>query len=472
MVKQRSSNLCRPRYATPRRPERETLGPAVAAVAEQLGHPLMPWQRQIADVGLELRDDGVPAYRHVTFTVPRQSGKTTLILAWEVQRALGWTRMLKGAQRIAYSAQSGKAAHDKLLDDQWPLLNARKRALGVKRCVRSNGFESIEFANGSRVVLLASSTDSGHGQTIDLGVRDELFEDKDFRREQALNPAMATRRHAQVLTASTMGTEESVALNNAVEVGRRAVEDDTGSGVCYFEWSATPDDDPGDHAVWWRCMPALGRTIDLTVVEDAYQTMQLEEFRRAYLNIPTATLGDRVIPLVSWRAVCSPDVEAVADVFAFDVNPQREAAGIVAVGDGPVVEVVDYRPGVEWLTGRICELSERYGAPFALDRSGPAGSFVPELERQKVRLLELDASTSARAAGRFFDRVMAGKIKVCTDTDLDKAVEGAARREHGDTWSWGRKSSRYDVSLLVAATVACWALENDTGGGTPWGIYA
>jgi hypothetical protein len=40
---------CPPQYETPRDPARDTLGPAVA-VAEALGTPLMPWQRQVADM--------------------------------------------------------------------------------------------------------------------------------------------------------------------------------------------------------------------------------------------------------------------------------------------------------------------------------------------------------------------------------------------------------------------------------------
>src|SRR5690348_15325275 len=87
MVKPVSSDLCQPRWSTPRNPTRPTLGPALAAIANELGQPLMPWQRLVADVGLELTDDGRPAYREVVFTVPRQSGKTTVILGWAVQRA-------------------------------------------------------------------------------------------------------------------------------------------------------------------------------------------------------------------------------------------------------------------------------------------------------------------------------------------------------------------------------------------------
>ena len=456
MVKQPSSNLCVPRWATRRRPERETLGPAVGAVAAELGQPLMPWQAQVADVGLELLPDGRPAYRAVRFTVPRQSGKTTLILGWEVQRALGWAQRLSAPQRIVYSAQTGKDAREKLLEDQWPLLVRRKSKFGILKPVRTNGSEAVVWTNGSRLVLLASGAASGHGKTVDMAVKDELFADEDLRRDQALNPAMATKSHAQEITASTMGTDASVALNAEVKAGREAVEADVDRGVAYFEWSADPDADPADPATWWRCMPALGRTISLEIVEHAYQTLEFDEFRRAYLNIPTAS-GVTVFPPSSWAAVCDKDLEATGEVFAFDVNPERSAAGIVAVGPGPVVEVVDFHPGTGWLVARLAELAEKYPrARFALDRNGPAGAFIDELERQSVPLVPLDATEVVRATGKFYDLVVDAELQVRTNADLDVAVAGASKRLVGDSFAWGRKSSASDISLLVAATVGVW----------------
>jgi predicted AAA+ superfamily ATPase len=66
----------------------------------------MPWQQLVADVGTQLVEDPetgklVPAWREVVVTVPRQSGKTTLVLGFEVHRALKWG----GGQRVAYTAQ-------------------------------------------------------------------------------------------------------------------------------------------------------------------------------------------------------------------------------------------------------------------------------------------------------------------------------------------------------------------------------
>ncbi len=38
------------------------------------------------------------------------------------------------------------------------------------------------------------------------------------------------------------------------------------SGVCLLEWAADPGADPTSEAVWWGCMPALGRLADVDTV--------------------------------------------------------------------------------------------------------------------------------------------------------------------------------------------------------------
>ena len=101
------------------------------------------------------------------------------------------------------------------------------------------------------------------------------------------------------------------------------------------------------------------------------------------MNIPTVS-DERVIPQLAWDLVCSPDVEATVGYFGVDVNAERSAAAIVAAGAGPVLEVVDYRPGVAWLVPRCLELHNRYGVPFVLDATGPAGSYIGALQAQGI----------------------------------------------------------------------------------------
>jgi len=442
-----------PRWATPRSPDRETIGPAIGAIAARMGLPLMPWQQLVADVGGEMDlETGLPAYRDVIVTVPRQSGKTTLVLGWELQRALGWGE----AQRIVYSAQSGNDARKKLIEDQVPLLERRKSKLGIQRILRGMGNEAVEFTNGSRIVLLASTADSGHGKTVDLGVKDEFFADYDDRRDQSLVPAMATRPAAQVLTTSTMGTDESIPLNRAVERGRLAVELGERSGVCYFEWSAAPADDPDDPETWRRCMPALNRTITEAVVAHARATLPAGEFSRAFLNLRTKA-GDRVLPIEAWNAVC--DDQSAPEgrpTFALDVNPERSAGAIVAASAG-VAELVEYRDAIGWLVPRSVELSQRWSAPrWIVDSTGPAASLIPEMERAGLKVEPASAKDLVAACGAFYDGLLENRIRIRRHVRLDEAAAGAAKRTIGDAWAWTRKSAASDISPLVAATLALW----------------
>jgi len=416
----------------------------------------MPWQQLVADVGGELDPaTGLPVYREVIVTVPRQSGKTTLVLGWEIQRAHGWDT----PQRIVYSAQSGNDARKKLIEDQVPILEPRRKKLGIRRILRGMGNEAIEFANGSRIVLLASTADSGHGKTIDLGVKDELFADYDDRRDQAMIPAMATRQAAQVLTASTMGTDESFPLNRAVERGREAVAAGVTSGIAYFEWSADPDEDPDDPDTWRRCMPALGRTITERVIVHARATLADGEFRRAFLNQQTKA-EDRVIPGANWAAVCADDVGPEGElVFSLDVNPERNAGAIVAASPG-AAELVDHRGGTGWIVGRAVELTGRHGsARWLVDAVGPAGSLIPELERAGLTVQPVSPKEMVAACGQFYDAVMDGKIQIRHHPKLDEAVAGAAKRSVGDAWAWTRKNASTDVSPLVALTLGLWGAQ-------------
>jgi hypothetical protein len=333
------------------------------------------------------------------------------------------------------------------------LLEPRKAKLGIRSILRGMGNEAVVWRNGSRLVLLASSTDSGHGKTVDLAIKDELFADVDDRRDQALVPAMATRAAAQTLTLSTMGTDSSLPLNRAVERGRVAVTAGQRSGIAYFEWSAEPDADLDDPAVWWSCMPALGHTQTEAVVAHARSTLTDGEFRRAFLNVRMGA-EEMVFPAGTWNAVQGNVAPDGAVVLGVDVNPERTRGSIVAADAQARVEVVEYRAGTAWLVERAAEMQSRWQAPVAVDPSGPARSLVPELEQAGVNVVKV--TDMPGACGDIFDRVVEGRIQVRRHLDLDAAVAAAVRKVSGDVWRWDRRSPAADISPLVAATVAVW----------------
>jgi hypothetical protein len=411
----------------------------------------MPWQQMIANIATEIDEEtGKPAYREVVVTVPRQSGKTTLVLAWELHRTLLWG----GSQKVAYTAQTGWDARRKLIDDQAPLLMASPLRAAVEKVIRGAGNEAVIFRNGSRIDVLASTESAGHGRTVDLAVLDEAFADTDDRREQALLPAMATRSDAQLLVVSTMGTESSTYLNRKIDTGRAAIADDIGSGIAYFEWSADTGADIDDPATWWSCMPALGHTISEEVVRHARQTMSEGDFRRSMLNQKTIS-DERVISLSVWQQVVRDDVEPRGVLrFGLDVSPDRSSAAIAVADDQGNGELVDHQAGVGWVVGRIVELCKKWDAPVAVDAYGPAGSLIEEISSCGVRVIRYSTREMTYACGSLFDRLSDAKVRIRRHPALDEAAAGARRRTTGDSWLWARRDGECDVTPLVALTMA------------------
>lgn len=405
----------------------------------------------------ELLPSGLPAYREIRVTVPRQQGKTAgLLLPLMVHRALAFGR----PQRILYTAQDRNHAREKW-QEQVELLDTTplRRLYSVRR---SNGSERIRWRTGSTHSITAGGETSGHGFTLDLGVIDEAFAQTDDRLVQAFRPAMMTRRDAQLWIVSTAGTDDSVFLRERVDDGRARVEAGDTADVAYFEWSAPDDADPEDPATWFAAMPALGTLIDVDTVRADRAAMDAGEFARAYLNRWTPG-GAPVFDLASWTRCRDATSSASGPVaFGIDVSPDRRTGTIAAAGgrrDGRVhVEIVDRRPGVEWIADRIAELDRRHRpVAVALDPSGPAGSLVTDLSqlRRVPPLLLLTGRAYAQACGALFDDVQTGRLAHLGQPALDDAAAGARRRTLGDAWTWSRHDgATADPAPLIAATLA------------------
>jgi len=428
----------------------------VARISAALGTPLLPWQRFVADVALEHDERGVPYYREVRLTVPRQSGKTTLILAVATDRCLSFDR----PQRVLYSAQDRNHAREKWVEQVDMLERSPLRRLFRVR--RSNGSERITWRTGSVLGITASGDKSGHGFTLDEAFIDEAFAQVDDRLVQGFRPAMVTRRDAQLWILSTAGTEESVFLRDRVDDGRARVEAGERAGVAYFEWSAPDDWDVEDRATWRAAMPALGLTIDEETVAADFATMDSGEFARAYLN-RWAPKGVPVFGLGQWLACLDATSKATGAIaFGIDVAPDRSTASIAASGgrgDGRVhVELVDRRDGTDWVVSRMGELVERWRpVAVAIDPGAPAGSLVTGLSLARVPLLLCNGRQYGQACGMFYDDVAQGRLAQRGQPALDDAVIGARKRQLGEAWAWARIPEAADPAPLIAATLARWA---------------
>ncbi|BCJ45327.1 hypothetical protein GCM10010168_85960 [Actinoplanes ianthinogenes] len=503
---------CPPRWGTARNFDRKTYGPKVAKIARALGTPLMPWQRYVVDTALEIDPETESlAYRGVDITVPRQSGKTSLILPVMI-----WRGMYKPRQRIVYGAQTAVAAREKWEDEHLVAMGAARSLKNRYRERKANGREAILWGNGSIQTLLASTEMAGHGKTLDMAALDEYFAQVDYRSDQAVGPAMITRADAQKWRLSTAGTQKSVPFNAMRKRGRAAIEVGRLSTIAFFDWCALPGMMRDDPATWRSCMPALcpapvrgvcrcSREWRHTVTEPAIATEletyaeDLGEFDRAYLNI-SRELGeldlDPNVPTAEeWALLADPEApggEVLA--LAIDCTPDGGWTSIVAVGDSPLgmplIKVLDHGAGRGWVPGRIRQLVDRLNPVcVVLDDKSAAGVLLLPLEKvgikrmppvnednprqgpQRGQLWVPTVQQLGAACGSFTDAVRGGQLVHLGQQEMTIALDGAKTRPLGDgAWAWGRKIASADISPLVAGSLGLAGLERWRHLSKPLGV--
>jgi len=454
-------------------------------VAAQLGKPFMPWQQYVADVILEIDPDtGLLVYTEFGLTVPRQSGKSTLLLAKAVHRASA-TKFFGPRQQIVYTAQTRKDARKKWEEDYVEDLKASRTFRSRVVPHLGNGNEHIRFPNRSRFGIESTTEKAGHGPTIDEAYIDEAFAQVDGRMEQAFGPAMITRRNKQLGWISTAGWEDaSPYLKAKVAAGRVQVELGLRQGLAYFEWSASQDAAPEDRGGWWSFMPALGHTITEDAIAAELAKCQregkLNDFRRAYMNlwVPKSAATDWVvIPKPAWEARLTAPVRAEAPVaFGLAASwPDAESCSVGLAGRHAgwlVGQVVERRPGTSWVLDRLVELDRHEHCGFVIDPAGPAGRLVPGIEAKGLSLVKATAREVTQACGQFYDSVCgdAPRFAHFGQDDLDAAVAGAGKHPMGDAWRWDRQP---DTDPLEAVTLAAWghATRSHEQGPEPFAIW-
>lgn len=480
-IRRTTGLTCLPRFSTPRT-HRATYGPKVGEVARNLGYTFMPWQQHVCDVALEVDPrTGLLVYRECCLTVPRQSGKTALLLAVMVHRAVAFITQHERKQRILYSAQTRNAARAKWEDEHVETLD-RSRYRRDYRVRKGLGKEAIKWNNGSMHGITSNTETASHGETLDLGVIDEAFAQEDTRMEQAFKPAQITRDQPQIWINSTAGTRKSTFLRSKVDTGRLLTASQTElidtyapsqlvyspvfRGSCYFEWSAPNEAEPGDPAVWDACMPALGYTINREAIQHEFDTMDLADFRRAYLNQWSDEFPDEwlVIARDKWMGVLDPDSKPVRRlVFAIDTTPERSFTSISVCGkraDGAYhVETVKHAPGSKWAVDTMKALAvlwegREWHVIVVIDAASAAASMITELEEAGIEVKVTTAQEYVRACGLFYDYVDTKRVFHLGESQLSVALAGAVKRVLEASWAWARKGLSVDISPLVGATLA------------------
>ncbi|MDI9885914.1 terminase [Streptomyces sp. HNM0645] len=450
-------------------------GQEAVELAAEAGLVLDEWQKFVLHVGLGEQPDGSWSAFETCVNVPRQNGKGGVIEARELAGLF-----LLGEQLILHSAHEFKTAKEAFLRIERLIMNTDALRKRVRNVRRTTGEEAVEMMNGARLRFLARSGGSGRGFTGNLNVLDEAMILGDDAMG-ALMPTMAAVRNPQIWYLGSAGIgPQSMQLGRLRQRALDALESgEPDPSLAYMEWSVNPHvtecsrdcqdhDDPRSPLSVAKANPALGYRLSLAHTERERLSMGEAIFNRERLGVgdyPSDSADTwSVIGEDVWRALADGDSQPSDPVaFAIDVTPERSHASICVAGlNGSAVhvEVVDNRPGTDWVVERARDLHERWSPRcWVVDAGSPAGSLLTDLERALgVEVVKPKTREIAQATGQFYDAVTSGDVVHLDQAPLSTALAGARKRDLGEAWAWARRGVGVDISPLVGVTLARWGL--------------
>lgn len=454
-----------PKYATARTLTNPSYGRRIEAMAAYMGGPLMPWQKQVAAVGMELdpRVPGAFRYDTVVVSVPRQSGKSYLLRAIMADRIMSYNR-----HEVVMTAQTGKDAKkrwnqliDSLKADKKPsYFNVRK----------SQGTEYLEYLKrGSRLSPFAPTPKSVHGDSLHLVTVDEAWSfdaDSGAALEAAIEPTQLTILDSQIWIVSTRGTSKSAYLNTLIERGRQAVNDPT-SRLAYFEWSADEElaekDPYGEKTLAFH--PAMGHTQTYEKILSLAKPGipgALSNWRRSILNLDTPLENEALIDLALWDSLTAeqplepPPPSEVS--IGVDIALDRSGASIVAAwitNDGDLaLSLIMSGPGVDWIAPTVRRLSSAGYKWIGADASGPMATTATDITNAGTALEIIKTKEYALATQLLLDRIRDGRLVHDGASQLYAAWSQAVCRPMYGVMALDASRSAGPIDALRAAAVA------------------
>lgn len=456
--------------------------PEFIGLAASAGLILDPWQEYVLTHGLGERADGSWAAFKSSVWVPRQNGKGAIIEALE----LGWL-FLTRERLVLHSAHEYKTAQEAFLRIRELVQSTPDLDRRVNRYWQANGEQGIELtrsAGGGRLRFIARSSGSGRGFSGDKNIMDEAQELNGDQMAAQL-PTLSARPDPQLWFFGTPPKTAAAWCYGLREDGASGAD----PRMMHMDWGTDLDPtDPeqrkraaADVDLWYACNPAMGRRITEEFVRgEALPSGLGEQFMIERLGgwLPRLTEGGGPLTLEAWGNLVDEESRRTGEVaFAVDITPSRDWASIAVYGlreDGlGHLEVVDRRPGTEWVVDRLVQLAERWRpVAIGLDTKGPAGSLLVDLDKagigkpddpeapERGDLAIPTAQDVAAACGQLVDAVTQGTVRHIGQDEVTAAIRGAKTRPLGDAWAWGRRISTVDISPLVALTLARWAYES------------
>lgn len=434
----------------------------------------LPWQWLTLRKILSRRPDGLWTHPDVCLIMPRQNGKTWVILL----------RILFGlfvlGERIVYSAQRGATADAafkrvKEIIEHRPSL--ARRVVTITGGHQGSGY--IELRSGARVRFGVRSGDLGRGfDRIDLITFDEAY-NLDEAEVASLTGSQLASPNAQTIYTSTPVVRD-VHPNCSVFAGIRRRGRRKEKDLLYLEFAAPEpvDDDEraerrNDPETWRLASPSYGVIQKERDVERfrkvATTRTALELFDADYCGWgdwpPDELDVDRAINSALWEERVDRAPALVGDrVIAVDREPRGKQRWAIVAGqrtaEGRVHGEVGYFRAAKLgeVAAYIMLLVELWDpAAVIVDSRSPAAPLAPYMKELGIEMHVTGTNQMALACGGLVAAVDGGDVSHSGQPVMADAVGVAIKRElpRGD-FAWDTTEGA--IAQLVAFTLAYWGV--------------
>lgn len=359
----------------------------VADLSAQAGIVLDGWQELILKAAMGERRDNTWAAKRVGVTVPRQNGKSQLLVA----RALAGA-VLFGEKKIVISAHqqdTAREAFNKLVEilesDGNGWLMDRVKPNGIMNAINR---EQVKFRNGATIQFKARSGAAGKGFSSDCLMLDEA-QILSQRAWVSINSTMSAMQNPQVWLLGTSPQAEDD--SEVFESIRSAAIEGRSSSAAWCEWGAdasAPNYDPASEFTRWSANPAWNTRINHEVVDGEFETYAPDKFAQDRLGIWLSEMQySGAIAGQVWAdaGVKVKPEGAPAFGVAFSMDGKRVSlAGCVLrdddTGHVELIDAGDGRGGLDALADWFCEKDSegvaRWRKSSGIVVSGAAGAGV------------------------------------------------------------------------------------------------
>lgn len=475
-----------PRWQTPLPPGVVgSWGPDVEAYARAtLGITLDRWQRRALNRALAFDATGRLVHRLYVVSTGRQNGKTLLVRAligWALTGRYGpaWA-MLYG---LAHDRRQAAIPYRAVLADLAPVARrvgpigrgglALTRYLGIRSAMYGR---HREYHTGSR-----EARDAIRGESIDLGIFDEVRTQRDYDTWSALEPTTTARPDPLILAISTAGDDRSVLLRDWFDRGRRIIDGTEAAAGFGMTWYAAPDDLAADDPrAWLAANPSIAEgRLDPDRIANAGHALTPAAFRSERLNLWSEAV-DEWLPAGTWARTtgAQPGAHGRRIVLGVEVTPswRRASVAVAIAGDdtawsGVAAELDAGRPSADRAPASsvspaevIAILDRAYDAwrPGAVVYSG-AAAIAPHVASwaltRDVRTVALGGRELRAASELLRAELVGGRLAHADDPLLAIQARQArpSRPIEGGDWYLSVRESTGDVDALRALAWASWA---------------